>query len=787
MMACALVLGVNFAAPAAEMQTEAIAGLQQPATMIVDHWGITHIFAREARDAFFLQGYNAARDRLWQIDLWRKRGLGLLARSLGPAYVANDRAARLLLYRGELAREWAAYAPGAHEMAIAFVAGINAYVAEVLRGAKPLPFEFRLTRSMPEYWQADDVVRIRSHGLVDNLESEVERAQVVCQAGTAADGLRVKLEPAHSLSVPEGLDPCVIPADVLKDYELGTHTVRFAEESVMQGTGNGDPSAPEGSNNWVISPGHSATGRAVMANDPHRTLTLPSLRYLVHLEAPGLSLIGAGEPALPGISFGHNGHVAFGLTIFEVDQEDLYVYELNPKDPDQYRYRDAWESMRVVRETIEVKGESPRQIELRFTRHGPVLRMDRSTGRAFALRSVWSDPGTAPYFESTWLATVKNWQQFLVARDRWGAPPLNLVYADVQGNIGWAPGARVPVRRNWDGLMPVPGDGRYEWHGYLRGDQLPSRYNPKEGWMATANEMNLPAAFAAHTLPISFEWANRARIDRIAQVLGAKPKLSLADSMALQNDNHDSMAARALALLLPLSSSRPQVADGLALLRSWDLDESADSAAAALYQVWVTRHLGPMAVERTTPQSVHKLIAAGSLAAVLDYLEHPDTRLGQDPPAARDELLLQSLAGAVSELEQRFGPDMTSWRWGNMHRMTFRSAVEAVADPETKSRLTLPAVEVGGSGDSPHAASFDVSDFAVMSGASVRMVLDVGDWDQSMAINAPGQSGDPQNPHYADLLRAWAEGRYVPLLFTRPAIDRAAESVVTLVPRLQNP
>jgi penicillin amidase len=767
------------------LQTRTVHGLERPATLILDHWGIAHIFAGSVRDAYFLQGYNAARDRLWQIDLWRKRGLGRLAASLGPAYVAQDRAARLLLYRGDMQREWGAYAPGAQAVATAFAAGINAYVAEVRAGARPLPLEFTLSGSLPESWKPEDLVRIRSHGLVGNVGSEVERAQVACKAGLAADRLRMQLEPPHEGRVPAGLDPCRIPADVLKDYELGTQPVRFAAGGVSAALDGPVRSVTEGSNSWVIAPSHSATGRPILADDPHRALTVPSLRYIVHLEAPGLSLIGAGEPALPGISFGHNGHVGFGLTIFEVDQEDLYVYELNPADSSEYRYRGAWEKMRTVRETIAVKGAPAQQVELRFTRHGPVLRLDPKARVAFALRSVWSEPGAAPYFASTWLAAVRNWQQFLAARQHWGAPPLNLVYADTAGNIGWAPAARVPVRANWDGLLPVPGDGRYEWRGFLRGGQLPWRYNPPQGWFATANEMNLPKGYPDRP-PISFEWANRSRIDRIREVLAARPKLDLNDSMALQNDNRDLLAGQLIGLLAPLAATDPQVSRSLELLRHWDLDEAASSTAATVYQVWVN-HLVPMTVERVARGPVQDLIAGGSLAAIVGYLQHPDTRLGTDPSAARNELLMASLSAAVAELEQRLGQDVAAWQWGRVHQMTFIPAIASLADAGMKVRLSLPAVELGGSGNSPHAAAFDPPRFDVVAGASVRMVLDVGDWDRSVTVNAPGQSGDASSPHYADLLQTWGAGQYVPLLFTRAAIDQAAEAVMRLQPEAVRP
>jgi penicillin amidase len=779
------VLGLSCKAAALEAPARVamtLEGLDQPAKIVIDHWGIAHLYAASPRDAFFLQGYNAARDRLWQIDLWRKRGLGLLAKSFGAAYVDQDRAARLFLYRGEMNKEWAAYAPGARDTAEAFVAGINAYVSEVRKGTQPLPPEFKLTQSMPDTWRAEDVVRIRSHGLVGNVSSEVKRAQVACKAGLDADRLRSKLEPPHEPKIPAGLDPCTISADILKEYELGTGSVRFSPATLHTAANVDVDPSDEGSNNWVIAPSHSKTGRPILANDPHRRLSIPSLRYIVHLDAPGLSVIGAGEPALPGISFGHNGHAAFGLTVFEVDQEDLYVYSMNHETPEQYRYAQGWETLRVERETIEVKDAPPRQVELRFTRHGPVIATDSKAGLVFAVRTVWSEPGTSPYFASTWLNSTRSWKQFLSARDRWGTPSLNLVYADTKGNIGWAAGAKVPVRRNWDGLLPVPGDGRYEWQGYLNGDRLPSSYNPRRGWVATANEMNLPAGYPAEQRKISFEWANRSRIDRIESVLGGKAQHSLADSIALQTDAHDVMAGSLISMLGSLSAPDPQVTKSIALLQDWDGNETTGSVATTIYQVWTSRYLAPMTVARTTPSSVHKIIGTGELDAIIDVLIHPGSRLGPDADAARRELLLASLTDTVGYLNKTLGTDMSTWRWGRLHQMKFVPAVAALADDALRARLSLPAVELPGSAYAPRVASFGDADFFVTAGASVRIVMDVGEWDRSMAINAPGQSGDPDNAHYRDLLPLWAAGHYVPLLFSRAAVERAAETVLELTP-----
>jgi penicillin amidase len=705
-------------------------GLAAPGRIVVDYWGIPHIYAASERDAFFLQGYNAARDRLWQIDLWRKRGLGLLSASLGPAYVDEDRAARLFLYRGDMKNEWGAYAPGAQAEVEAFVAGINAYVAQVRAGERPLPVEFALTKSLPEPWAAQDVVRIRSHALVGNVTSEVARARVACAAGLPADALRKRLEPPHRTVIPDGLDPCVITPEVLKDYVLATRPVAFAPTigqiaAMADLTAFAEAEAAEGSNNWVVSGARTDTGRPLLANDPHRQLGVPALRYVVQLSAPGLSLIGAGEPALPGVTFGHNDDAAFGITIFGIDQEDLYVYALNPADPDQYRYGDGWERMTVVHDQILVKGEAPRAVELRFTRHGPVLDFDPAHGRAFALRTVWAQPGASGYFQASWLNHARAWDDFKTAHDHWVAAPLNLVWADRSGAIGWAASGLTPKRDTWDGLLPVPGDGRYEWKGFLTGDELPVSLNPAKGWFATANDMDLPPGYPAEERKVSFEWSDRSRIDRISEVLAAKPHFSVVDGMALQTDSHPAIARRLLALAAPLASPDPQVAAALARLKAWDGEETIASVPAAIYEVWAVKHLGPAVIDRLAP-AARSVIGTPALDAILTAVEHPGPAFGPEPAAARDVLLLASLKEALGELTARLGPDMDGWEWGRLHHATWSPAIAPLADPALRARMSVGPLPVPGGASSPKAATYSAADFDVTAGASVRMVMDVG-------------------------------------------------------------
>lgn len=771
-----------------------VRGLTAPAEIVVDHWGIPHIFAQSPRDAFFLQGYNAARDRLWQIDLWRKRGLGLLSKSFGPTYVEQDRAARLFLYRGDMEKEWAAYAPDARASVEAFTAGVNAYIGDVRAGARPMPVEFKLTGSTPEEWRPEDVLRIRSHALVSNVTSEVARARVACAGGIVADELRRKLDPpTHKRIIPAGLNPCDIPKDVLNDYELATRQVDFdALGKKQQSSIDGDirladlmdKQLNEGSNNWVVAPTKTATGRPILANDPHRQLGVPSLRYVVGLNAPGLNIIGAGEPALPGVSIGHNNDIAFGITIFAMDQEDLYVYETNPKDPDSYRYNGKWEKMTVEKQTIDVRGEGPREVTLRFTRHGPVLFADAAKNKAFAMRSIWAEPGLSGYFGSSRLTHAKTWEDFKLASQNWGAPPLNLVYADVKGNVGWAASGRTPIRKNWDGLMPVPGDGRYEWQGFFGKDMLPSVLNPKEGFFATANEYNLPAGYPAEERKVAFEWTDPSRASRIKEVLAGIPKVSLLDSMKLQTDSTNSQARRLVALVkgVPGGTMGINVDHAIKVLTSWDGNETVDSQAAAIYEVWANKHLGKAVVAKVTPAAARELVGGGHLEAIVTYLEKPDSRLGAKPVEARNTIILESLKAATDELAQKLGGEPRTWTWGRLHQAKWDPAISVLADPQLKAQMSIGPLQTPGSSSTPRAQSYRASDFNVTAGASVRMVMDVGAWDNSVVMNTPGQSGDPYSAHYRDLFPMWAEGSYVPLAFTREAVDRVAERVIKLKP-----
>ena len=749
-------------------QSFAVAGLSEPAEIIVDRWGVPHIYAKNERDLFMVQGFNAARDRLWQIDLWRRRGLGLLADAFGPSYAAKDRAARLFLYRGDMNAEWRCYGASAEAWTTAFAAGINAYVGWASADPKRLPVEFRLMGHRPALWQASDVVRIRSHARIRNIEHEVQRMDFGQRYGLDKDRWRKMLEPDHALKLPDGTTLESVPPEVLAMYRLGTEPATFGKDQV----GNySDLSALDGSNNWVLAPGRSTTGRPILASDPHRVHEMPNLRYVQHLSAPGIDVIGAGEPCVPGVSFGHNDKIAFGLTIFPVYQEDLHVYELNPDDPTKYRYAGGWEPFRVIHEEIPVRGGAPETVELLFSRHGPVLHLDKAKKRAWGVRTAWLDAGTAPYLASLDYLKAGTWDRFVQALGSWGCPSVNHVYADVGGNIGWVTAGFAPKRPNWDGLTPVPGDGRYEWTGYHPHALHPRSYNPKDGWAGTANQMNLPDGFDNESHRFGFEWADRSRFVRIKEALAEKPKHSPEDMLKLQGD-FVSIAGRRLGKVLAAHSFDGEAKSAAWLLAGWDHRLSADSGAAALFELWFMRHLVPAVIDHHAPG------ASPTIAT-------PDTQsvvLGVEEMAAdsRGPLLARTLAAAWADAGKLMGePD--GWTWGKLHHAYFEHPLSTIAG----KALDVGPHPKGGSGITVNNNGYRATDFRITSGVSFRMVVDVGDWDKSVLVNTPGQSGDPKSPHHHDLFKVWAEEKAVPMAYSRKAVEEAADFRITLTPKAE--
>lgn len=785
-------------APVAATQSDTlrIAGLSAPVEILRDPWGISHIYAQSERDLFFAQGFNVARDRLFQLEMWRRQATGTVAEILGPRAVQRDRGARLLRYRGDLRRELNHYHPRGEAIIGAFVQGINAYVALTEQNPDLLPIEFRMLGIRPGRW-TPEVVISRHNGLYRNAGSEIRMARMVERLGADLVKELLLLEPGDpDLTLPEGLNVSLMPDEILELYNAARAPLDFQREDLAAAyRGEGSslaqlagalPAPPRveeyaiqdvGSNNWVVSGARTLSGRAIMANDPHRSIQLPSLRYWVHLVAPGWNVIGGGEPSLPGVSIGHNEHGAWGLTIFSVDQEDLYIYETDPANPARYRYRGRWEEMRVVRDTIHVKGEAPVAVELRFTRHGPVLHEDPQNRRAYALRAAWLEVGSAPYLASLRMNQARSWEEFREACSYSRTPAENMVWADVRGNIGWQAAGITPIRPNWSGLLPVPGEGRYEWRGFLPILDLPHLHNPPEGYIATANENNLPPGYR-HA--VGFEWTDPFRLARIAEVLGSGRKLTMTDMMRLQQDELSIPARTLVPLLRTLRSGDPRMQQALEMLGSWDYLLDRGSVPAAIYVAW-ERRLVENTYQRMLPPEAADLFTARSLRRTIGWLTAPDGRFGADPLAGRDSLLLRSLEEALAELRTRAGDDPRQWQYGQerLKHAHIRHPLSELVDAAARARLDVGPHPRGGYSQTVNATGGGYNQPA---GASFRIITETGEWDSALGTNTPGQSGDPESPHYTDLFTLWAEGRYFPVLFSRSKVEAAAEGATVLVP-----
>lgn len=767
-----------------------VPGLADDVEIRVDRWGVPHIYASSALDAYLAQGFNAARERLFQIEMWRRRGLGLLAEVLGETYVEQDRANRLCHFRGDWEEEWAAYGPDTRAIVESFVAGINAYVAWAAAHPAELPPEFALYDFGPSNWRPEDVLVSRTHGLTGNAEHEVSRARTLREFGQEVELLRKARRPAEPIDISEGLDLSLIDDAILATYRLAFAPVTYPARS---GTPDRDR-ALDGSNNWAISADRTGTGRPVLASDPHREITFPALRYITHIEAPGLSIIGASEPATPGIHIGHNGRVAFGLTIWGSDIEDLYIYELDPSNPKRYRYGGGWESMHLVTEKVPVKDADPVVLELAFTRHGPVIHVDESRGFGVALRAAWLEPGMAPYLGSLAYLGADNASEFVKGLERWGVPGTNQIFADTNGEIGWQASAMIPKRPNWDGSLPVPGDGRYEWEGFVRVPELPSLRNPDRGWVASANQKNLPEQFEKDGPPITHEWLSPVRYERLSEWLDTGTSIGVEESVRMQADAVNPHAVRLIALLSPVDAASIVEGEVLERLRAWDGEEGVDSFEAAVFEVWKWRHFRALLAtghlrrhglkEPQIAAALPRIPCDESYCAdlradlrMLEAVDWSDAALIAELTKAVDT----SLSAALAELEGLLGPDRTSWQWGNLHHaLLVNGALDGMPGVPKEWQRVGPVPQPG-SGDTVHMAAYDKA-FRKTIGASFRMVVDVGNWDASRAMNAPGQSGDPRSPHFVDLFPAWAKGDSFPLLYTRKAIEEHTETVITLRP-----
>jgi penicillin amidase len=772
-------------------------GLSQPVEIVKDRWGISHIYAKNESDLFFAQGYNVARDRLFQLEMWRRQATGTVAEVLGKSELQRDIGNRLFMFRGDLSQETNWYHPHGPAIIQSFVDGINAYIGETEKNPSLLTPEFKMLGIKPGKWTTAVVIS-RFNGLLGNVEQEVKLASAIRAIGVEKVKEIMYFQPADpKLEIDPAIDASLLSSDILGVYHAFRTPLKFSPEELLPEYRNQraalqlnqeienpiDPSDRRqgiGSNNWVVSGKLTMSGYPMMMNDPHRDLSAPSLRYWVHLVAPGWNVIGGGEPALPGVSIGHNEFGAWGLTIFGTDSDDLYVYDTNPANPSQYKYAGAWESMKVIRDSIPVKGEAPVTVELKYTRHGPVVLEDPAHHKAYAVRAAWREVGAAPYLASLRIDQAHTWQEFSDACTYSRIPSENMIWADREGNIGYQAVGIAPRRPNWSGLVPVPGDGRYEWNGFLPIKELPHVLNPEKGFYNTSNDYQIPRGWP-YKDALSYVWADPFRAQSVAEFLSSGRRFSVADMVQLQNSDLSIPARSLVPLLRNIEMPTPATQQAAARLLHWNFVLDKDSIPAGIYEMWQRRVVANVrALTIPKPAQEYFALTVPPMSRIVSWMYAPDGRFGADPIAGRNALLVKSLEEALAELTKRFGPDVEKWNLGAYHYARIFSPMATAVRADLEEQFDVGNLPRGGDGFSITATSGPADN--QVAGGSFKIVVDTENWDHSVGLNSPGQSGDIHDPHYRDLYQLWARGEYFPVFYSRSKVDSVAEKKFMLAP-----
>jgi penicillin amidase len=770
--------------------------LQQPVEIMTDKWGVAHIYAKNEQDLFFAQGYQAAKDRLYQFEIFRRKATGTMAEVLGKRELKRDIGARLFKFRGDMDAELSHYHPRGKAIIQAFVNGINAYIKQIKNAEMPMPLELKLLGINPGYWTPSIVVS-RHNGLLSNVQDELATARLLQQIGEqnllAVSNFQ-PLTPDLKIDTPVVAER--LSDDVLGLYNAFRAPLVFEAEDIRYGSREigADSSLAaqfsephflykqqEGSNNWVVAGAKSASGFPLLANDPHRAIATPSLRYMVHLDAPGWHVIGGGEPILPGVSIGHNDFGAWGLTIFETDAEDLFVYKLNPDNPNQYFYKGHWKNFTKIVETITIKNKPAEKVSLYYSIHGPVTFIDSLHHLAYAVKCGWLEKGCAPYLASLRMDQAKNLNEFKTACAYSYIPAENMVWADKQGHIMWQAVGITPIRKKHSGMVPVPGDGRYDWDGYLPILKRPGAIDPGVGFIATANENNVGREYP-YMNTIGFTWADAFRHNRIAEVLGKNNKITVNDMGILQSD-YFSMPARSIVpLLAGISSNNPDFKLAKTVLENWDMYLNPGSVSASIYVAWEQYLKENFVKEILHTQEKHELIDL-SIEKMIAYLLRPKSP-GNSTIFLNDSLLQQSLVQAIVMLRENFGSDSSNWKYGQLKRkhVWIKHPLSGFVNDSLQSLMDAGPVLRGGDENTVNSTGSSMNQH---SGASFRVLIDCADWDLMKAINCPGQNGNSGTSHYKDLFNYWAANAYFPLYFSRKKVNEVLEQKILLQPGLK--
>jgi penicillin amidase len=794
-----------------------LSGLQGPVEIYRDAYGIPQIYATTTHDLFMAQGYVHAQDRFWQMDFWRHIGAGRLAEMFGESQLDTDRFLRTLGWARVAQQELNQTDPDNVAILQAYADGVNAYLADHKGSA--LSVEYAVLKLLsPNYqvepWTPLNTItwaKVMSWDLGGNMDMEIYRARLLKTLTPEQISQLVPPYPSnHPVIVPTPNTSASAAADaslaLFRDAQVGADLQALANHVQGLEALLGPLDVGIGSNNWTISGKLTVSGKPLLANDPHLAAQMPSIWYEIGLhcvtkgstcpfEVTGFSFAG-----VPGVIIGHNDRIAWGVTNVNPDVEDLYIEKINPQNPNQYEYKGQWVDMQIVNETLQTSGGKTESLTVRYTRHGPIISdtygdlkdFNQKAGGVqfpdhYAIALRWTALEPSQLIEAFLMFDqAQNWDGFRQAAQNLVVPAQNLVYADVDGNIGYQTPGNIPIRSQGDGTLPVPGwTGDNEWTGYIPFDQLPYAHNPPQGFIATANN-----AVVGPDYPhlITKDWDYGFRAARIVEMIQNAPgPIDIAYIQKMQGDDKDLLAESLVPILMQLQLNDTRLQNDRKILQGWDFQDQMDSAPAGLYNAFY-QHLLADTFNDELPKD---LPADGGdrWFEVLDSIaQQPDSPWWDNKatPATetRDQIFRQALSEAVDELSKHLGNDPQQWQWGKLHTLTFRnqSLGESGVSP-IEALLNRGPFQTSGGASIVNATGWDASEpYQVLSLPSMRMIVDLGNLQNSLSIHTTGQSGHAYSPHYIDMADLWRTIQYHPMLWDRAQIEQQAKDHMHLQP-----
>ena len=777
-------------------------GLQQEVTVERDQWGVPHIRAASLEDMVEAQGYVMAQDRLWQMDLLRRVARGQLSEILGPTTVSIDKDFRTLGFGRAAERDATLLDDEARKLMEAYARGVNKFIEQ---HQKSLPLEFSLLRYKPQPWKPSDTLAISGYmyrTLTDTWERELSRAKVAERAGVdrSKDLFSEEAAMDHFVigdpnSLDDGSQRSAADADDEEDDDdMQPDTVLKAGRGSTS-SGVAPDGAPDltsallpsirgfldesrseirqglGSNNWVVSGAHTATGKPLLANDTHLELTIPSIWYEIHLTGPGWNVKGFTLPGAPMVIIGHNDRIAWGFTNNGADVQDLYIETFNPASADEYRVKGAWTKAQIIDETIRVKGQADEHLQVVVTRHGPVVHRDGD--RAYALRWTATEPGGLAN-SYNWLGKALNWNEFRnVMKHVWG-PGQNAVYADVDGNIGYVMAARVPIRKKGHGEVPVPGDtDDYEWAGYIPFDQLPQALNPESGLIVTANARVVGPNYKPY---LTDRWEEPYRTARIYDLLHDRHDLRPEDMLKVQTDTYSYPHVFVADQLIAASKTvKPKDARAQKLIEGLkDWNGIADANSAEVSFLHATRRAATEILLEPFLGMETALYQWRSNAFLQKILTDRPAKWLPSAYKNYDELLAAAADRAVDKLAEQSGsPRIEDWAWKRFNSLNMVHPIGHAGALKWFLSIT----------DKPQSGTvYSIRAATKTHGPAMRFVANPGNWDNSILLIPAGQSGQLGSSHYSDQFSYWYEGKPIFAPFSDAAEAKTRKHTLTLKP-----